>query len=121
MDASVKVEVLRASCCVAGAGGDSSDAEKVILDRLAREIGVGRASLNAMIERAETDPDFHKQQFDILKAEPKETLAILFQVAMADNVITEDEVNVLRNLADNLNVPQDVFEQLRTVAADSLK
>lgn len=121
MDASVKVEILRACCCVAGADGQSCDAEKAILDRLAGEIGVGQASLNAMIERAETDPDFHRQQFDILKAEPKQALAILFQVAMADQTISDDEVEVLRKLAQNLNVPDDIFEQLKSAAIDAIQ
>lgn len=121
MDASTKVEILRASCCVAGANGDSSEAEKVVLQRLAREIGVGYASLNAMMERAETDPEFHEQQFAILKGEPKHTMAILFEVAMSDGSISEEEVAVLRKLAQNLNVPADVFEQLKTVAIDSIQ
>lgn len=121
MDASVKVEILRACCCVAGADGHSCDAEKAILDRLAGEIGVGRASLNAMIERAETDPEFHRRQFDILKAEPKQALAVLFQVAMADQTITDEEVAVLRNLANNLNVPEEIFEQVKTAAKEAIQ
>lgn len=120
MDASVKVEILRASCCVAGADGGSSDPENQILKKLAKEIGVGSASLGAMIDRAETDPDFHRQQFEILKAEPTSTMAILFQVALSDGVLTDDELLVLKNLADNLEVPAEVFQQLHEAASRSL-
>ena len=107
-----KVEVLRACCCVAGANGSSGDQENVIVKRLAGEVGVGRASLNAMIDRAETDPEFYKEQFRVLKGEPQETMVLLLQVAMADGVIEESEIKVLRALATNLEVPTPVFDQL---------
>ncbi len=97
------------------------EGEKAILRRLAREIGVGHASLNAMMERAETDPEVHKQQFAILKGEPTRAMAILIQVAVSDGTISDDEVAVLKKLADNLNVPDGVFDQLKVAAINEIQ
>ena len=60
-----RVEILRACCCIAGADGETTPDELAQIKQLAEAEGVGEASLNAMIERAEKDPDFFKQQFKI--------------------------------------------------------
>ena len=121
MDPSTKVEVLRACCCVAGADGKCSEAEMALLQRMAKEIGVGQASLEAMINRGESDESFYQQHFQILKAEPSQALAILFQVAGADGVLVDDEVEVLNGLANNLGVPPEIFDQVKTAAHKSIE
>lgn len=108
-----KVEILTACCCIAGADGDTSENEARLLNRMAKEIGVGQASLGAMIDRAETDPEFYQQHFTVLKAEPTATLAILFQVALADGALDERENGVLYSLAKNLGVPDEVYTQVK--------
>lgn len=118
MSAMVKVEILRAACCVAGAGGDTSVAESEILQRLAKETGVGRASLEAMVSRACTDQNFCNEQFRVLKADPKEAMAILLEVAMTDGVIDEKETQILRVLAERLAVPDEIFETLLAKAKE---
>ncbi|MEM9943175.1 MAG: hypothetical protein AAF939_16550 [Planctomycetota bacterium] len=112
MNPMLKVDVLRAACCVAGIEGNVGEAEKAVLERLADEVGVGEASLQAMINRAQTDPDFHKEQFRVLKAEPKETMAILLEVAIADKKFTASECDVLRALSKKLDVSDEIFDQL---------
>lgn len=107
-----RVEVLRAACCVAGIQGDVSEQEKSLLDKIAREVGVGKASLTAMIERATSDHSFHEQQFKILKEDPQQCLATVLEVALADGNVSDEEQTVLRSLADNLNVPTNVFDDL---------
>jgi tellurite resistance protein len=107
-----KLELLRAACCVAGSDGEVTESEKVLVDKLAKEIGVGQASLNAMLDRAKADPEFYKEQFRVLKAEPSEAMAVLLEVSLADGKVDETESNVLRELASRLNVPAPVFEQL---------
>lgn len=109
-----KVDVLRAACCVAGIDGKPNEAERVVIDKLAAEVGVGAASLQAMVDRGATDPSFHEEQFRVLKADPKQAMAALLEVAMADGKVTENEVGVLRALSGKLNVPEEVFEQLMT-------
>lgn len=121
MDPSTEVEILRACCCVAGADGQCGEPENQIINKLARAIGVGRASLDAMIERAETDQDFYKKHFEILKAEPTQALATLFQVALADGVLVEQEVSMLQHLAGNLGVPSEIFEEVKLAASKTLQ
>ena len=79
MSAMIKVEILRAACCVAGADGNLNDAEWGLLNRLAKETGVGQASLDAMVSRACRDQEFCNEQFRVLKADPKEAMAILLE------------------------------------------
>jgi tellurite resistance protein len=107
-----KVDVLRAACCVAGIDGKLDEHERAVIDKLAAEVGVGMASLEAMVERGARDPDFHKEQFRVLNADPQESMAALLEVSMADGSISSEEARVLRSLADRLKVPGDVFEQL---------
>lgn len=107
-----RVDVLRAACCVAGSDGSLADQEIGLVKKLAREVGVGQASLSAMIERSIRDENFHQEQFKILKENPQQCLATVLEVAMADGVVSETEQAILRSLADNLQVPTEVFDQL---------
>ena len=116
-----KVEVLRAACCVAGANRETVESESVLLNKLAREIGVGQASLGAMISRSQEDDTFHQDQFRILKSDPPQTMAILIEVAMADGSISDREQVVLENMASNLGVTPEVTAQLLQAGRDSLE
>ena len=107
-----KVEVLRAACCVAGIEGNIQECELPLLQKIAKEVGVGKASLNAMMERAKSDPDFHEEQFQILKSEPQKCMATVLQVAMCDGKVTDGETIVLKSLSEKLNVSDEVFSQL---------
>lgn len=104
-----QVEILRASCCIAGADGETTPDEMEHLKRLAEGVGVGQASLNAMIERAEKDPEFYQQQFNVLKAEPMQCLDVLIQVTMANGAVKESEFEVLKGLANQLEISPDDF------------
>jgi len=112
MEAMTKVEVLRAACCVSGVDGKAGNDERPILDMLAREVGVGEASLRAMIDRAETEPEYIDAQFRVLKADPIETMKLLFSVALADRKLTEKEIDVLRKLSQKLDVPTERFDAM---------
>jgi tellurite resistance protein len=111
METMRKVEVLRAACCVAGIDGEAEDKELAVLRELAEEIGVGQTSLNAMVERAETDQAFYQEQFRVLKGNPKETLEFLLRVALADGRLGNRESQVLRLLALRLDVDGDQFDR----------
>lgn len=117
MEAMTKVEVLRAACCVSGVDGKAGEEERPILDMLAREVGVGEASLSTMINRAETEPDYCEAQFRVLKADPPETMKLLFSVALADRKLTEKEIEVLRNLSQKLDVPTERFDAMLAQAS----
>ena len=107
-----KVDLLRAACCVAGIDGEFGEPEMAIVNRLASDVGVGRASLQAMIDRGSTDPEFHREQFRVLKADPQKAMAVLLEVALADKTISEGEIKVLKSLSERLGVADDVFEEL---------
>ena len=107
-----KVEVLRAACCVAGIEGNIQECELPLLQKIAKEVGVGKASLDAMMDRAKSDPEFHNEQFQILKSEPQKCMATILQVAMCDGEVTEAEAAVLKALSQKLNVADDVFNEI---------
>ncbi len=97
-----------------GSDGETSPAEKQLIDRLAEEVGCGTASVNAMIARAQSDPNFHQQQFSILKDDPQKTMAALIEVAMADKKLAAEEVSVLRGIAENLGIAEPIVDELIT-------
>lgn len=107
-----RVGLLRAACCVAGINQEITPEEQAVIQRLSDDVGVGKASLNAMLERASTDPDFYQEQFKVLKGEPQESMAVLLEVALADGSISEKEIAVLAELAKRLDVPESVFVEL---------
>jgi uncharacterized tellurite resistance protein B-like protein len=120
-DAMRQVDILRAACCVAGVDGHASDAEQRILKRLADEAGVGTASLSAMIERAETDKRFYAEQFRVLQFDPKETMQLLFRVALADGDLAKEEAVVLKRLSQRLELPPSQFDAWLKQAVSFLK
>ena len=111
MEGMVKVQVLRAACCVVGADGLTDPAERKIVEMLAAEVGVGAASLEAMLQRAETEADYVKDQFRVLKANPKETMGTLFSVAVADKSLDDQELVTLQKLAAKLDVSDEQYGQ----------
>ena len=115
-----KVDVLRAACCVAGTDGMPNEAERAVIDKLAADVGVGRASLEAMIERGATDPQFYQEQFCVLKSDPQESMAALLEIAIADGSLSDQEAFVLRALSEKLSIPTDVFDQLMANVSDML-
>ena len=106
-----RVEILRASCCIASADGDTSETERLQLEKLAQELGVGDASLQAMIDRAQSDPEFYKVQFGVLRAEPVKSLDTLLETLVANGEIKESELTVLQGLADRLGIDETTFQQ----------
>jgi tellurite resistance protein len=111
-----KVEVLRAACCVAAADRNMSDRELAQLKRIADHVGVGSVSLDAMIERANRDPDFYHEMFRILQTDADNTLKVLFAVACADHQITDEERMMLYHFAKTLEMSDERFNQLLAAA-----
>lgn len=106
------VEILRAACCVAGIDGVITDAEKRLLDKLADKAGVGSASLQAMMNRAKSDPQFVREQFSILRAEPKTAMSAILGVAVADGMLSDAERAVVVKLAEKLGFNESDREKL---------
>ena len=112
MTAMSRVEVLRAACCVAGGDGTVDAKERDYLTRLAEKVGVGKASLEAMIQRSEEEPEFYKQQFRVLKDDPEETIELLFRVAAMDGELEKNEVEMLKLFGLRLEVSSKRFMEI---------
>lgn len=107
-----KVEVLRACCCVTGMGGETAAEERAFLSKLAGQVGVGQASLDAMVARGETDPQFYQEQFKVLKVDPEQALTILIEAANCDDHVTPEEIMILRKFGTKLGMTEQDFEKL---------
>ena len=107
-----EVELLRAACCIAGLNEQVSERERPLLEEIAQRIGVGAASLQAMINRAERDEDFYKQQFNIVKPDAERAIQRLLEVAMASGEISQRQRVLLYHFAERLEVDPQHFEQL---------
>lgn len=116
-----RVEVLRASCCIAGADGETTPEEMELLKKLADDVGCGDASLNAMISRAEEDSEFYKQQFRVLKDEPLVCMGVLLDMTAANGKIKPTEFEILKGLAQRLEITNDQFKELMTKALEQLE
>lgn len=116
-----RVEILRASCCIASADGEISEPELAQLKKLAHALGVGDASLNAMMSRAQRDPDFYKTQFGVLRDEPIMTVDILLESVLADGEVREPEFNMLKALAERLGVSDEDFRERISLAVEKRK
>ena len=66
------MEILKAACCVAGLDGQVCEKELPILKQLAERVGVGKASLEAMMDRAVSDRGFYEEQLSFLSSSPDE-------------------------------------------------
>lgn len=114
------VEILRAACCVAGLDGGVCQDELNILQQMANDIGVGQASLNAMINRAESDPNFYQELFKILSSDAEATIRTLFRVAVVDTDLNVNESVVLHDFSRRLGVAEDRYEALLKEAEQSI-
>lgn len=116
-----EVELLRAACCIAGLDGDVDVSEHPHLRKLADNAGVGAASLTAMVNRAEADRNFYKEQFAIIKMDAERSMKALFAVAMSDGVLSTEQRVILHHFAEKLGMDQQRFDELLTEAEAQVK
>ena len=115
-----KVSLLRAACCVAGLDREIEPKEQELLERLAFDAGVGQASLQAMMDRAKSDPQFFEQQFELIRTEADSTMKLMFEIAMSDGELTLNERVVLQHFATKLGMEQAHFDELLASAERQL-
>jgi tellurite resistance protein len=111
-----QVELLRAACCVAAAGGEVSPAEMIILRELVESAGVGETSFYAMIDRAANEPGYYKEQLDLLTGDAEAAITMLSRIATADGQISEEERSMLQHFAGKLGVAQKRFDEIVSAA-----
>jgi hypothetical protein len=73
---------------------------------MAEKAGVGRAFLEAMIDRGCSDNDFYKEQFRVLKENPKYSI---LRVALEGRLIAKTEIELMRKFAEKLGVSSETF------------
>lgn len=106
------IEILRAACCIAGIDGRVCEQERVMLRKLAYNAGAGRASLGAMIERAEKDPNFYEEMFHSLRIDAEASMRALLRTAAADGHISADQRIIMGIFAQRLGMEQDRYDKL---------
>ena len=106
------VEVLRAACCVATADKEITSEEAAYLQELAGNVGVGKASLDAMIEMASCDANFCAQQFRILTGDSKQSMEVLVRMALADGKVVPQEAELLKSFAKRLGLDSDQCREI---------
>ncbi|MFA9477423.1 hypothetical protein ACERK3_03845 [Phycisphaerales bacterium AB-hyl4] len=111
-----QVELLRAACCIAGLDREICEKERPLLEALAHEAGVGRASLEAMLSRAKNDPNFYREMFLVLQKDAEAALKLMFDVAAANQEITLEQRVILQHFADQLGVPRERCDELLAAA-----
>ncbi|MEX2671624.1 MAG: hypothetical protein WD294_05885 [Phycisphaeraceae bacterium] len=116
-----QVELLRAACCVAGLDRAVDEKERVLLEALAEEAGVGRASLEAMINRAESDSNFYHEMFETLHRDPEGAMKAMFAVAVANDDITLEQRVILQHFADKLGVSRERCDELLHAAEKQVR
>ena len=113
----VGIETLRAACCIAGLDAKITPQERAVLDKLAEKVGVGKMSLEAMIDRARKDQNFYKDQFRFISSgAAAATMNSLLGVAVADGERSADERVVLRFLGERMGLKAPDFDKLLVAA-----
>ena len=107
-----QVELLKALIVVAAADGKISPSERGLLSRFATRVGIGSASLEAMIERAMSDPSVRDDLFHRTMSNPELALEMLVATARLDGNITSTEREVLIHVRGLLEIPMDDFAQV---------
>ena len=107
-----QVELLQAVIVLAAADGMISSSERGMLTSLAARVGVGKASLDAMIERALNDNSVRDELFHRTRSEEERAMELLVAVARLDGEVTEEEREVLVHIMQVLNIPTERFADI---------
>ncbi len=107
-----KIEMIRALIALAAADGKISASERGLLTRFAKRVGIGKASLDAMIEKALADPSVRDDLFRRTMSDPELALEMLVASARLDGDITSNEREVLIHVRGVLDIPMDEFAQV---------
>ncbi len=124
MSISEQLEILRGLVVLTAADGRITAGERGILEKLASRVGVGSASLQAMIERASGDISMRDDLFHRTMSNPEQVMELLVATARIDGEISEEERELLVHMMGKLNISTDRFSDVyqRGIArADTLR
>ena len=107
-----QLELFKAALAVAVADGEIRRSEKGVLEGLARRVGIGRMSFEAMIEAAEQDESFADNI--LIRSEKSARMALELLVAQAriDGEISDSEREVIVRIATKLGLAGDDFQSI---------
>jgi uncharacterized tellurite resistance protein B-like protein len=104
--------VFEALLAVTGADGRITRAERGLLEALAERVGVGRLSLNAMIEQALRERESAGTSSLHSVEDPLAALELLVAAARIDGAVSETERHLLVRIAEVWGVPNDAFVEV---------
>ena len=109
-------EILKAVCCLAGADSEVTVEELQFLGGLARNAGLERHSVDAVIEKAHNDQDFHQRQLDLVMRDVDGAMNTLIRVAREGGSLEGHVVLLLWRVATKLQMSPERFEDLLAAA-----
>ena len=77
--------------------------------------------MDAMILRAESEKDFYKTQFQVLKTDAMATMQLMVEVAGSDDKLIAEEIEMLRFFAKRLGMDADSFRIVTKPLLDKVK
>jgi tellurite resistance protein len=105
------IELLKAALAVAVADGQLLRSEMGVVEGLAKRIGLGPVSFEAMLEAARTDESFADHILIQSPEKARTTLELLVGLARIDGLISDEERSVIVRIATALGITGDAFEQ----------
>jgi hypothetical protein len=111
-----ELELLRAACCIAGVDGEINEPEKAVLGALAKRVGVGAASLRAMMELATTDAKFRDDQIGLVHSDPRRSFETLYRMARVDPDVGEAQRSLLTRFGRRLGLSVEEMNEVITRA-----
>ena len=108
-----RLELLKAALAIASADGHMSKPELGVVLGLAARVGVGRASLEAMMDRIQRGDTSIADQIVMQSPESARTaLELLVAQARIDGRITDPEREILVRIATRLNITGEEFKTI---------
>lgn len=107
-----KLELLKAAMAVAVADHQLRRSEMGVVMGLAARVGLGEASLEAMMTAAKGNPAFADNVLMQSAEHARTAFELLVAEARIDGEISEEEREVLTRLADRLHISGDEFTEL---------
>ncbi len=107
-----ELDLLKAALAVAMADGELRRSEKGVIEGLAKRVGVGRVSFEAMLEAAERDDSIADNILLRSPARAHAAFELLVAQARIDGEITTEERSVLVRIASSLRITGDDFQAI---------
>ncbi len=103
------LDVLQAVLALAIVDGKLSRSEMGVIEGLARRIGVGQVSLEAMISRARREPNTYEELRIKSQKRARRVMELMVAQARVDGEISDSEREMLVKIALQLGIDTDDF------------